>query len=191
MRDLGTLGGTTSFALALNNFGQVAGFSRTALDVDHAFLYTGTPGVDGAMIDLDAWLDANYPIEGANWTLTKALGLNDTGFITGYGTYDDGPGGLTDGTRAFLLDASALVSVPEPACLSLLTLGGATLLPRRRPQRLVKGGPRANGRTERLPKIPQPKRRFSWSLFPATLQNGSRTRQNFTSGSLAACRSGL
>ena len=37
--------------------------------------------------------------------------------------------GLIDGTRAFLLDASAIV--PEPASLSLLTLAGATLLLRR------------------------------------------------------------
>jgi hypothetical protein len=87
------------------------------------------------MIDLDAWLDATNPTEGAKWTLTEALGLTDGGLITGDGTYNYGPGGLTDGTRAFLLDASALLPVPEPMSLSLLTLVGATLL-LRRPRRM-------------------------------------------------------
>jgi hypothetical protein len=66
------------------------------------------------MIDLDAWLDANNPTEGAKWTLDTAYGLNDTGLITGWGWYDDSPGGLGEEvSRAFLLDASDLV-VPQP-----------------------------------------------------------------------------
>ncbi len=32
--------------------------------------------------------------------------------ITGKGIYDDGPGGLSDGYRAFVLDASSLTAVP-------------------------------------------------------------------------------
>jgi hypothetical protein len=90
-------------------------------------LYVGTPGVDGHMIDLDAWLDANNPTEGAKWTLIRARGLTDTGLITGDGYYNDGPGGLSDGTRAFLLDASSLV-VPEPSSFVLLGIGAAGLL---------------------------------------------------------------
>src|SRR5262249_27845695 len=97
----------------------------------HAFLYVGTPGVDGHMIDLDAWLDANNPTEGAKWTLFEARGLNDSGLITGVGTYNDGPGGLADGDRAFLLDASSLV-VPEPSTLALAAIGGFLLALRAR-----------------------------------------------------------
>jgi hypothetical protein len=90
------------------------------------FLYTGTPGVDGQMIDLNAWLDANNPTEAAKWTNEVAFGLSDTGLITGRGTYNDG---VTSGTRAFLLDASALV--PEPGGFAVLGLGCLGLLARR------------------------------------------------------------
>ena len=81
--DLGTLGGTYSVGRAINTSGQVVGHSKTTGGAQHAFLYTGTPGVDGHMIDLDAWLDANNPTEGAKWTLTSAAGVTDTGLITG------------------------------------------------------------------------------------------------------------
>ncbi|MEX0611300.1 MAG: PEP-CTERM sorting domain-containing protein, partial [Pirellulales bacterium] len=74
-------------------------------------------------VDLDAWLDANNPTLGAYWMLSAAYGINDNGLITGTGLYDDGPGGLSDGTRAFILDAGTLVGVPEPATLALLVLG--------------------------------------------------------------------
>ena len=77
--------------------------------IEYPFLYTGTPGVDGVLIDLNAWLDANNPVEGAKWRLTYGSGINDNGLITGDGYYDDGPGGLSDGYRAFLLDASSLL----------------------------------------------------------------------------------
>ena len=139
MADLGTLtsaGFPESYGQAINASGQVAGWSGTTGDAaQHAFLYTGTPGVDGQMIDLDAWLDANNPAEGAKWTLFEAQGLSDTGWITGRGTYDpDGPGGVDASNRAFLLDASALV--PEPGAIGFLTLAaGFSLLRRsRRPR---------------------------------------------------------
>jgi probable HAF family extracellular repeat protein len=129
MDDLGTLGGRGSYGFAINTAGQVVGFSSLADGVTvHAYLYTGTPGVDGQMIDLDVWLDANDPTEGAKWSLaltsSRGYGISDTGLITGYGYYNDGPGGLSDGERAFLLDASSLV--PEPSglfVLAFLTVG--------------------------------------------------------------------
>jgi probable HAF family extracellular repeat protein len=129
MHDLGTLGGTNSAGYAINTCGQIAGASATTDNVDHAFLYTGTVGIDGRMIDLNDWLQANNPTEGARWILEDATGLTDRGLITGSGSYDLG-GGFR-GTRAFLLDASALV--PEPGSLSLLPISPALL--RRRRQR--------------------------------------------------------
>ena len=142
---------------AINASGQVAGQSIALLGYNicgvpewgyHAFLYTGTPGVDAQMIDLDVWLKANNPTEGAKWTLTAAYGLTDSGLIAGTGTYNDGPGGLSDGARAFILDASSLV--PEPASLSLLALGGLALL-RRRSGRYMH---RRNGDPSRRRKLP-------------------------------------
>jgi probable HAF family extracellular repeat protein len=109
MWDLGSFDDGRSRAWGMNANGQVVGSSESEFGT-HAFLYTGTPGVDGHMIDLDAWLDANNPTEGAKWALDTAYGLNDTGLITGVAWYDDGPGGLSDGYRAFLLDATALIA---------------------------------------------------------------------------------
>jgi probable HAF family extracellular repeat protein len=129
MADLGTLGGHNSYGYGVNSFGQVVGSSELAVgnSATHAILYTGVPGVNGQMIDLDAWLDANDPAEGAKWTLTEARGITDTGLITGTGVYNDGPGGLSDGQCAFLLDASALV-VPEPAGFVMMGIGALGLL---------------------------------------------------------------
>src|SRR5262249_8715219 len=76
--------------------------------------YTGTPGVNGHMIDLNAWLDANNPTEGAKWILDSAWGINDAGLITGIGAYNDSPGSSGYEGRAFLLAASCLL-VPGPA----------------------------------------------------------------------------
>jgi probable HAF family extracellular repeat protein len=114
MADLGDFGGGISRAWDLNANGQVVGYSTTADAGTHAFLYVGTPSAGGQMIDLDAWLDANNPTEGAKWTLHAAYGVNDTGMIAGEGNYNDGPGGLNDGTRAFLLDARALLTTSLP-----------------------------------------------------------------------------
>jgi probable HAF family extracellular repeat protein len=181
MVDLGTLGGRRTHAYAINNSGQVAGFSELSIGSGsaHAYRYTGTPGAGGTMVDLgrlgghsstghgindagfvvgssnlpdggvtavlwqtdpantiinlDAWLDATNPTLGAHWTLIQARDINDHGLVTAYGYFDDGPGGLTDGDRAFILDASSLV--PEPSGLALIgTVGGCMV--RRRPRRL-------------------------------------------------------
>jgi probable HAF family extracellular repeat protein len=136
MRDLGALGPFNALGLAVNSSGIVVGNSSVvAVDTDiHAFLYKGIPGVNGQMIDLDAWFDSVNPTEGAKWILTSAHGISDSGMIIGRALYNDGPGGLSDGLRYFLLDASSLTGVPEPASFSLLA-GASILLLRRQPRR--------------------------------------------------------
>jgi probable HAF family extracellular repeat protein len=69
IRDLGTLGGTASGALAVNEAGQVAGWSLTSSGLRHAFLYR-----DGVMTDLGA----------LGGKTSWACALNDQGQVVGW-----------------------------------------------------------------------------------------------------------
>lgn len=72
--DLGTLGGSTSQAFALNNSGQVVGLSDiTGNNYSHAVLFSGSGSNN---IDLD--------VVGINPTVGEARGINDPGQIIGW-----------------------------------------------------------------------------------------------------------
>jgi probable HAF family extracellular repeat protein len=136
MTDLDTLGGTQSRGNAVNRAGQVVGYVYVPGNgATHSFLYVGTPGVDGHMIDLDKWFRTVNPAAAANWSvLDDTYDLTDAGLIVGRASYYDGPGGLHDSERLFLLDASSLV--PEPGAMAVLIVGALPLLRyrgRRRP----------------------------------------------------------
>ena len=80
--DLGTLGGDTSDALAVNDSGQVVGWSRLAgTDTFHAFRYAG-----GNLLDLGTLA------AGGN---SRATGINNSGVICGTSNV------ATDNQRAF------------------------------------------------------------------------------------------
>jgi len=136
MVDLGTLGGAESYAFGINDAGFVVGHAQRSAGAGGGFAATLWQ-IDAAntAVDLDVWLDANNPTLGAFWTLGGSpADINNNGLISGTGTYNDGPGGLTDGTRAYILDASSLV--PEPSGLALIAIGLALLRRRQRRQQL-------------------------------------------------------
>jgi probable HAF family extracellular repeat protein len=101
-----------STASFIGEFGVIVGASEvTQGSLSHACLWAP----NGVPLDLDAWLDAVNPAQGALWTLNSAFGMNASGMITGYGSYNDG---ATNGFRGFLLDGSTLL--PEPGDLMLV-----------------------------------------------------------------------
>jgi hypothetical protein len=78
----------------------------------------------GVATDLNTLID---PLSG--WTLTEAVAISDTGWITGIGTFDpDGAGIAAAYQRQFLVHVDGAFSViPEPAALSLVVVGMALL----------------------------------------------------------------
>lgn len=92
MRDLGTLGGSESCAWGINDHGLVVGNSAwepSSVDDEmclHAFVWQ-----EGVMMDLNDLIPAD-----SEWELITALDVNESGWIVGYGLYEDG-------MRAYLL----------------------------------------------------------------------------------------
>jgi probable HAF family extracellular repeat protein len=156
MLDLGTLpGAINSVAYAINNLGQVAGYSG------HAFLYSngvmqdlGTlpGGTDSFALALNdagnvvGYVDTTSGTQraflfsggimvdlngllppGSGWELAQATGINDSGQIVGIGFINGQPHG-------FLLTPQAPATIPEPGTLALLAtvLGGFLACRRRR-----------------------------------------------------------
>ena len=79
--DIGTLGGSSSSATAINyrypNDSQVVGVAATTNNAAlHAFLWTGNVFNGGTMVDLNSRIDAS-----AGWELTRARAINNKGQI--------------------------------------------------------------------------------------------------------------
>jgi len=115
MNNLGTLGGSASWAMAINDSGQVVGNSRTADNSLHAFLYDDI----GGMLDLNDLIALD-----SGWTLWYANDININGQIVGIGSIDGE-------AHAFFL-TPATVPTPSAILLGTLGLGFAGWMKRRR-----------------------------------------------------------
>jgi probable HAF family extracellular repeat protein len=101
LTDLGTLtGGMSSRANALNELGQVVGWSASSTG-NRAFLYES-----GAMLDLNSVIE---PTSG--WVLYEASDINESGQIVGWGMFNGQ-------TRAFLI-----TPVPEASTYGMMLAG--------------------------------------------------------------------
>ena len=75
--DLGTLGGSESFARGVNDAGQVIGAAETSAGINHAFI----TGLDGkSMTDLNLVFDLPDGV-----ILTEAMGINNVGQVIAIG----------------------------------------------------------------------------------------------------------
>lgn len=111
---LGSLGGS-SFANAINSNGVIVGKSECSYGYGtHACLFDST-GVQSP-IDLNTLIAG-----GTDWTLISAYGINDYGWIVGDARNGEGE-----------ICSYMLRPIPEPATLSLLSLGGLFLRRRRK-----------------------------------------------------------
>jgi probable HAF family extracellular repeat protein len=104
--DLGTLGGNQSFAFGINALGQVVG-SANSID-SNVLLATLWNGVTA--IDLNSFLEANVA---ADWLLTEATDINDSGWIVGNATNK-----ISGLSHAFVL-----TPVPEAETYNMLLIG--------------------------------------------------------------------
>lgn len=106
LSDLGTLGGSTSFGITINEMGQVAGVSSLASGTSHAFFWDGATMQDLGAVGGDDWSG-----DPSSW-FSAATALNTRGQVAGFSA-----GFLPAQELAFFWDGTTMQG--------LGTLGGA------------------------------------------------------------------
>lgn len=113
--DLGTLGGTNSYAYCINDNGTVVGTAQTGSGRYHAFMVTNALGGMARMLDLNALIPTN-----SGWQLMEARGMNAAGQIIGWGMH-------AGHTNAFLLTPVSGPTLMTSAAGPAIAGPGATL----------------------------------------------------------------
>jgi probable HAF family extracellular repeat protein len=93
--DLGSLSGDT-VANAINNLGQIVGTGKNSGGVNHAFLYTGTPGVNGSMTDLGTFGGVSSGANAINDAGKAVVSWVDSNASGHFGLYDVNTTGLAN-----------------------------------------------------------------------------------------------
>ncbi|MGA2322306.1 MAG: DUF3466 family protein [Sedimentisphaerales bacterium] len=111
--DLGTLGGNNSGADAINDIGQIVGWSEVPGQIyPHACIFD--PTGQGGNIDLNTLVTAPY-----GWELSYANYINNNGWIVGIMMNQNG-------------DYHAFLLTPEPASALIMAVGAVIAASRRR-----------------------------------------------------------
>ena len=105
--DLGTFGGNISIGFGINRYGAIAGYSDVGNGIEHAFIANAN-----TMTDLNALIPA-----GSGWVLNYAYAINDSGAITGQGTFNNQP-------LAFLLTPNPVTATGRIALEGVANLRG-------------------------------------------------------------------
>ena len=111
--DLGTLGGNLSQAVAINHREQVVGFSTTAANETHAFLWQ-----DGATVDLGT----------LGGTFSRPTAINDAGQVVGNSTLPSGSTCPNPAVRSS--DSRRLISDDTPSTPVITSGLMTTAMPR-------------------------------------------------------------